>query len=223
MFFSIGTFFSDKFSGFDRVEGGTRANLGVRYTGTFDNGFGLRALVGQSYHIGGVNSFATADLLNVGADSGLETDVSDFVAMGGIDTPFGVSLSTSVRLDEKTLELRRTDVSASVSQDRYQASVTFTQLEAQPEYGFTKDNQAISTSSSLKVSEYWSVFGGVNYDIDDNKFSSRAIGISYADECTVLSISYSDTYDPDNETANDWTVMGRLTFRTLGDIQLGTQ
>ena len=25
----------DKFSGYDRIEGGTRANLGVRYTGTF--------------------------------------------------------------------------------------------------------------------------------------------------------------------------------------------
>ena len=28
----------DKFSGYDRIEGGTRANLGVRYTGTFDSG-----------------------------------------------------------------------------------------------------------------------------------------------------------------------------------------
>ncbi|QLF70004.1 LPS-assembly protein LptD [Peteryoungia desertarenae] len=223
VFDATNLFQRDKFSGFDRVEGGTRANLGVRYTGTFDNGFGVRALLGQSYHIGGVNSFATSDLLNIGVNSGLETDVSDFVAMAGLDTPMGLSLSTSVRLDEKSLELRRTDVSASVSRDRYQASVTFTQLEAQPQYGFTNDNQSVSTSSSLKVSEYWSVFGGVNYDIDANKFSSRAIGISYADECTVLSISYSDTYDPANKTANDWTVMGRLTFRTLGDIQLGTQ
>ena len=29
----------DKFSGYDRIEGGTRANIGLRYTGTFDNGW----------------------------------------------------------------------------------------------------------------------------------------------------------------------------------------
>eukprot|EP01035_Chromulina_nebulosa_P009890 gene9890-13329_t len=141
--------------------------------------------------------------------------------MAGVDLPMGVALSASVRLDEKTLELRRTDATASISQDRYQTSVTFTQLEAQPEYGFKGDNQSISTSSSVKVTEYWSVFGSTTYDIDANKFSSRSVGLSYADECMILSLAYKDSYDPNNQAANDWTVGGRLTFRTLGDIQLG--
>ena len=38
----------DKFSGFDRIEGGTRANIGARYTGTFDAGYTLRGVFGQS-------------------------------------------------------------------------------------------------------------------------------------------------------------------------------
>jgi LPS-assembly protein len=64
-------FSRNKFSGFDRVEGGTRANVGMRYTGSLDNGVGLRAVFGQSYHLAGLNSYATDDLVAVGSDSGL--------------------------------------------------------------------------------------------------------------------------------------------------------
>ncbi|WP_159952216.1 LPS-assembly protein LptD [Rhizobium sp. 18065] len=220
VFDAANLFERDKFTGYDRVEGGTRANLGIRYTGSFDNGVGLRGILGQSFHLGGVNSFATDDLVAVGSDSGLETDASDYVAMAGVDLPFGVSLSTSVRLDEKTLELRRTDATAAYTSDRLQTSLTFTQLDAQPEYGFDEENQAISSSASVKINEFWSVYGSVNYDIDADVFNRRSIGISYADECTVLSIGYTDKYDPDDSSASDWTIGGRLVFRTLGEIKL---
>ena len=42
-------FACDKFSGYDRQEGGTRANLGFVYQGLFPNGASIDALVGQSY------------------------------------------------------------------------------------------------------------------------------------------------------------------------------
>ncbi|MGN6549043.1 MAG: LPS-assembly protein LptD, partial [Pararhizobium sp.] len=56
-------FSRDKFSGFDRVEGGTRANVGLQYTGSFDNGVTLESIFGQSYQIAGQNSFASPDLV----------------------------------------------------------------------------------------------------------------------------------------------------------------
>ncbi len=213
-------FSRNKFSGFDRVEGGTRANVGLRYTGSLDNGIGLRAVMGQSYHLAGLNSYSTDDLLAVGSDSGLETDVSDFVASAGIELPMGLSLSTGVRLDEKTLELRRTDVNATYANDRLTASLTYTDVDARPEYSFDEDNQTITASSTIKLDQSWSVFGSVNYDIDSTAFNRRSVGISYADECTTFSVFYSDKTDPDDETANDWTIGGRLVFRTLGEVKL---
>ncbi|PYB70850.1 LPS-assembly protein LptD [Rhizobium wuzhouense] len=213
-------FSRNKFSGFDRVEGGTRANVGLRYTGSLDNGIGLRAVMGQSYHLAGLNSYATDDLLAVGSDSGLETDVSDFVASAGIELPMGLSVSTGVRLDEKTLELRRTDVNATYANDRLSTSVTFSQVAARPEYSFKEDNQTVSANASVKVNESWSVFGSANYDIDSNAFNRRSVGVSYADECTTFSVYYADKTDPDDSTANDWTIGGRLVFRTLGEVKL---
>ena len=51
----------DKFSGYDRVEGGGRANVGVQATTQFDKGGAVNVLFGQSYQLFGMNSFAVAD------------------------------------------------------------------------------------------------------------------------------------------------------------------
>ena len=48
----------NKYSGYDRVEGGTRANAGVQYTATFPTGGYVNALFGQSYALAGKNSYA---------------------------------------------------------------------------------------------------------------------------------------------------------------------
>jgi LPS-assembly protein len=70
----------DKFSGYDRVEGGGRANAGVQATTQFDRGGSVTAMFGQSYQLFGLNSFAVADMTNTGVDSGLQTPKSDYVA-----------------------------------------------------------------------------------------------------------------------------------------------
>ena len=66
----------DKFSGYDRMETGTRANVGVRYTAQFASGAYARAVFGQSYQIAGDNEFDT-DFYRT---AGLATDSSDYVS-----------------------------------------------------------------------------------------------------------------------------------------------
>lgn len=53
IFDSTTLFQRDKFSGYDRVEGGTRANIGLRYSGSFNNNWSLYGLIGQSFHLAG--------------------------------------------------------------------------------------------------------------------------------------------------------------------------
>ena len=52
----------DKFSGWDRVEGGSRANVGFQYTAQFNRGGNVNILFGQSYQLFGQNSFALGGL-----------------------------------------------------------------------------------------------------------------------------------------------------------------
>ena len=211
----------DKFSGYDRIEGATRANVGIRYTGSFDNGVGLRGLFGQSFQLRGLNSFATDDLVHVGANSGLETDRSDYVGMAGIDLPFGVSLQAATRFDEKTFDLERTDASVSYSSPRLSSSLVYTQIEAQPEYGSPENTDLLQSSSVFRINENWSVGGAAVLDLNDQEIIRRNVGISYADECTIFTLAYSDE-GASSTNASDWSISARITFRTLGDIEIGS-
>ena len=221
VFDATNLFERDKFSGFDRIEGGSRANVGLRYTGTLGNGYGLRAIAGQSFHLGGVNSFATDDLVKVGADSGLETDRSDYVTMIGIDAPSGITGSFSGRFDEQDLSLRRTDATLGYEGIQWQSAITYTSIKAQPTYGSPTDQDEIQTAAAWRFRDYWSVFGQVTYDINNDTVTRNGIGITYDDQDTLFSIVYQNERDPDDVVANDWSIGARLSFRTLGDINIG--
>ncbi|MNI18364.1 LPS-assembly protein LptD [compost metagenome] len=220
VFDATSLFERDKFSGYDRIEGGTRANVGIRYTGSFDNGVGLRGIFGQSYQLAGENSFASADLVNAGANSGLENDVSDFVAMAAIDLPQGFSLSTNTRFDKDTFDIRRTDVGFDYKTPRVTGKLVYTKVEAQPDYGSTSSTNILEKSMSFRINENWSISGKATWDLDDNEVTRRGLGFSYADECTIFTIAYTEKTD--SSKANDWSIGARLSFRTLGDVNIGS-
>ena len=94
----------DKFSGYDRVEGGGRANVGVQATTQFDRGGSVNVLFGQSYQLFGMNSFAVADATNTGLDSGLQNTRSDYVARVSYSPNRTYTFSVRSRMDEATLE-----------------------------------------------------------------------------------------------------------------------
>ena len=62
----------DKYSGFDRVEGGTRLNYGLQYTDNFANGGHANVVGGELIQLAGQNSYTIADAANTGLDSGLD-------------------------------------------------------------------------------------------------------------------------------------------------------
>jgi LPS-assembly protein len=211
----------DKFSGYDRVEGGTRANIGVRYTGTFDNGYTVHGIAGQSFQIGGLNSFATNDLVYAGANSGLDKKASDYVGLVGLETPFGVGLTESARFDRETLKLARLDSTLTVKNKFVTTNVTYTKVAAQPAYGLAKDSDEIAVSAVLPVSKYWKLYGSITWNFTDKLIAADSAGFRYDDECTVLAIGISQSRDINNTAANDWAIGARLSFRTLGDIEVG--
>jgi LPS-assembly protein len=207
----------DKFSGYDRIEGGTRANIGFRYSATYDNGWTANGLLGQSYHLAGTNSFAAPDLVNAGASSGLETDTSDFVGLFGIGSPLGFSGSVSARLDERTLETRRAELKAGYTSDRLSVSAKYAFIQAQPLYSFETDRQELSLGASTRFHENWRVFGSGTYDLEKNLLLKDAIGLAYDDECFTYIMTLSESRDRDTRETSR-TIGFNLSFRTLGDV-----
>ncbi len=216
--FDASTLFErDKFSGYDRIEGGSRANLGVRYSGSYDNGWGTNALFGQSYQLAGRNSFASPDLVNVGAASGLETDRSDYVGMVGVSSPVGLSASLSGRFDEQTLELRRLEAKTAFPVGPLSLSAKYAFIQAQPLYGFEDDRREVTLGGSARINANWRLFGTGTYDLEKSILVKDGLGFSYSDECFTYLMTFSESR---NRTTREVTqnVGFNISFRTLGDF-----
>lgn len=220
--FDAATLFErDKFSGYDRIEGGTRANIGMRYAGSFAGGWTTNALFGQSYHIAGVNSFASPDLVNVGAFSGLESDTSDFVGLVGFASPGGLSASASARFDERTFEVRRTELKAGYSTRPFSLTAKYAFIQAQPLYGFANDRREVSLGASTRLHENWRLFGSATYDFESSVMVRDSFGFSYDDECFTYAMTLGETRNRLTKETSQ-TIGFNLSFRTLGDFGTNT-
>ena len=219
VFDTTNLFERDKFSGYDRIEGGHRANVGVRYTGTFDNGWSFFGLFGQSYHLGGVNSFASPDLVNAGADSGLETDVSDFVGMAGASYQDMMDAAVRARFDEKTFEVRRAETEFGYRSLDLSASGGYAYIQAQPVYGYDTDRHEVNGKASVRLGDSWRVSGNATYDLTNKRLARNGIGLAYDDECFAIGFQFQQSRSATDALSN--TVGFHIALRTLGD--LGTE
>lgn len=215
--FDASTLFDrDKFSGYDRIEGGVRANIGLRYNGQLGGGFSTTGVFGQSFHLSGDNPYADADLVNAGADSGLETDRSDYVGHVGLRHRSGFAIGADVRLDESDFDLRRAEGQLSFSNNTIALAANYALASAQPTYGFMTDRHEVSMSGSLRFADHWRVLASAAYDITNDRLSSNSIGLAYDDECFKFGLSYTETRNTADAVTRTYGI--KFTARTLGDL-----
>ncbi len=159
----------DKFSGYDRVEGGVRGNIGGQYSFTGVNGFYANALVGQSYQLAGRNSFRPGDVINVGRDSGLESRASDVVTRLLIKPNQNFTFSTRARFDENDFAMHRLETQLTTNWNPVlplTTSVTYGKYARQPELGYDHRREGLLTSATVNVTPRWSVGGSLLFDLD---------------------------------------------------------
>jgi LPS-assembly protein len=206
----------DKYSGYDRVEGGSRLNYGLQYSANVHR-FGLiNVLFGQSYHMFGRNSFAFNDLTNTGAQSGLEDRTSDYVARAYFQPTGRFSFVSRFRFDKDDLSIRRFEFETRSTWDRLTLSTTYARYEAQPEIGFLLRRNGIYQLATYRFADYWSVTGGVRYDIDRDKIDFGLLTLAYTDECFVISANYIADYTNLVTSTPVHKFILRVDLRTLG-------
>jgi LPS-assembly protein len=184
----------DKFSGYDRVEGGGRANVGVQTTTQFDKGGAVKVLFGQSYQLFGLNSFAVQDSTNTGLDSGLDKPRSDYVASIGYSPNRTYTFSVRGRFDEQTWNVQRFEAEGRANFDRWSVAMIYGNYAPQPELGYLSRREGILTSASVKVAANWVVQGSARWDLEANKINQYVVGAGYVDDCFVLAANYVTSY-----------------------------
>lgn len=215
-------FDTDKFSGFDRSEGGTRANVGLQYTLQMNNGGHVNALIGRSFHLAGQNSYATAGLLNAAQDSGLETDGSDYVSRVYFDTNTGFRLGARARFDDSDFTVKRAEVQASGISGPVTTSLTYGYLSAQPALGIDKSREELQAATAVRLLTNWRVFGSLRYDMRNSNLVRDAFGLGYDDEGFSMSLAYAEDRSRNNGNTTDKTLFLRVGLRTLGDTQVAS-
>ncbi|MGD9803685.1 MAG: LPS-assembly protein LptD [Hyphomicrobiaceae bacterium] len=232
----------DKFSGWDRVETGTRANVGLQYTFQANGGGYARFIAGQSFHLAGTNPYTDPgkspyetidvdgnrvyypDATAFSPSSGLDTDRSDYV-LGAYIAPIETfRLVAQSRFDEENLALKRQSV---------YGQTTLGPVSLQAQYNYLRDEPAIGNFSSqqealgglgYKFNDRWSVQGLARFDIDADTWLQEQLQLRYADECFVLTASYTQTHidNPSLDIRPDQTIMLRFELKHLGQFSYKT-
>jgi LPS-assembly protein len=200
-------FLSDRFTGYDRYEGGTRANVGVTYAYYGSEGGFVRASVGESLHIAGQNSFL--------AGSGLSGANSDIVANVVFQPWSNFSLSYEARILNDFSALERQEASASLTVDKFSANLAYLNIGAEPNYGRIHAEHWAQGDVKLSLDDGWSVFGGLAYDIGYSQLTRKTLGLEFDCECMNFRVTYQGTKDPVYLTTED-RVMLSLELATLG-------
>jgi LPS-assembly protein len=185
----------DKFSGYDRVEGGGRANVGAQATTQFDQGGTVKALFGQSYQLFGLNSFAVRDVTNTGLDSGLAKTRADYVGSVSYSPNRTYTFSVRSRMDEQTWNIQRFEAEAKANFDRWSIGLTYGNYAAQPDLGYLTRREGLLASGSVKIAANWVATGAARWDLIANNINQYVVGAGYVDDCFVLAANYVTSYN----------------------------
>ncbi|MFV0298256.1 MAG: LPS-assembly protein LptD, partial [Hyphomicrobiaceae bacterium] len=221
-----------KFSGYDRTEMGTRANVGLQYTFQANNGGYARFLAGESFQLSGDNVYKDPGLDADGdplynPESGLQTARSDYV-LGAYLAPIdNFRLISQSRFDQSTFSLRRQNLGVQGNYGPLSAQGTYTYAAAEnyvgPTYTYnTIDQEEVLASAMLQLTDRWSIGAGIRYDLTANEIRQNRIQLRYADECFILTASYQELLYNDATIDNDRTLMFRFELKHLGEFQYKT-
>jgi LPS-assembly protein len=215
----------DKFSGYDRIEGGVRANIGGQYTLNLNNGAYANLLLGQSFHLSGSNSFASRGLALEGLQSGLDTNQSDYISRLQLVPTQDYSFTARARFDENDLTTKRLELETRATFDKLSTSLNYAFFAAQPDAGIAENRDGLGVGSSYKIDENWNVFGNaLFYLAKDTVYSTNlayyGMGFGYNNECTTFALSYNSREELLTGTEEgEQTLWLSITFRTLGAFQ----
>ncbi len=201
-------FLSDRFSGYDRYEGGVRANAGVTYTLLGENGGFLRASLGESFHLAGENSFA--------AGSGLDGTSSDLVGALALQVNDNVMLGYQARVEEDLSRINVQEASLGLTFDSFSASLSYADVAAAANFGRPTAEEQVWGDGRYRFNEAWSLFGGFRFDIEDNSFMNKSIGVAFDCDCMKAQLTYSQ--DTNEKDEIDHRVELGVELRTIGAV-----
>ncbi|EKV30178.1 Outer membrane protein Imp [Caenispirillum salinarum AK4] len=209
-------FSRNRFTGWDRVENGPRANYGMRWAGYWPDGSSASVLFGQSWHMYDDGFF--------GPESGLDDEFSDYVGRATVNISSYFDASTRFRLDREEFEPKLTEITASGGLPVLRLSANYLQAVGETtvddQFG---DREEITVGAHSRFSRYWTLFAGTRWNLDDEEEPINwYAGALYDDECFSLQATMTRDYTADRDYEGGFSALFRVVFKTLGEVNIGS-
>ena len=195
----------DQVPGYDLVESGPRANLGMRAESRFDSGY-VEALIGQTFRLKPDSAFQSG--------TGLSGTRSDLVGRFSIKFPPYVDLTNRIDVDEQTGNIRRNEVYLTGTYGRSSTRISYIQLA--PTLGLP-GREEVNAQVDINFYRNWQAFAAIRRDLQAQQTLENEFGIGYEDECFGISLGYRRKYTADRDLPPSTSTVLRLKLKTTDE------
>jgi LPS-assembly protein len=203
-------FLPSRFTGVDRVEGGTRVAYGMRHSLISDSGARIDVIGGQIYQ------FKPDD--NFGPGSGLNDNFSDYVARTQFIPGSWMDLSYGVRLDKDDFDFTKQDVMGSIGHQYFRPNARYLFLKQTNATTLEKQFlEEITFGFTSQFAQYWTLSASHTRAMQPEP-GPRDISLSllYKDECLTTGVTASRTYTSRLDVEPGSTILFNLYLRNIG-------
>jgi LPS-assembly protein len=204
-FDSTNLFSLNRFPGYDRFEGGARANLGGRASATWGRGGEASLLVGRVFRTKPDSAFSY--------QTGLGGTTSDWVTAATLTPMAGLSLFSRSRLDSETFKLRRQEAGLNLNIKRISSYARY--------FYNDRDANGVKTESvqyggTAFVTEHWGVGVNQSRDLQAKVLPITQYTLIYQDNCIRIDFLYTRDQTFNRTIAPSSSFSIRLNLATLG-------
>ncbi len=173
--------------GYDLIESGPRANVGVMAEALFPGGK-LQTQLGQTYRLKPDPLFA--------ALSGNSGTASDLVSSFSVKFP-NLDITDRISMDRGNGTVLRHEIYVTGTYARSSLQISYVQLPTSALTLGLPSREEINAQYDLNVWRNWQVFVAVQRDLQSEKFLNTEFGLGYEDECLAISLAYRRKYTQD--------------------------
>ncbi|MDD3669047.1 MAG: LPS assembly protein LptD, partial [Alphaproteobacteria bacterium] len=200
----------NRFSGYDQVETGTRANYGARWSlYDRDNKRIVSALFGQSYRL--EESDELTRLM------GYDDHFSDYVGQLQVSHQ-NIFAGYRFRLSPDDLSARKNELFINGGSDPLRLGLGYTMVKAyQIQNNAYPDREEIYLTLGSQLTRRFSVKGFYRYDLsDDGGPIAAGVAGRYENECTALILDARKAFTSDRDYRGGFSIKFQFVLKTLG-------
>ncbi len=205
----------NRFSGYDRLEGGQRVNYGLNTNLRRPWGGRVDAFLGQSYRLKEESAFPTG--------SGLESQSSNYVGRLLVSPHPWMTASYHFQTNRGDLSANRNRVSVGAGPQAFNVGASYVFVDQRSQVGLVQDIEQLALTGLVRLTENWRFQARQLTSLADSDEGTLLWGGSfvYEDECLIGGIDFNRRYIGSRDNPPDTSIVLRVVFRNLGQIQTG--